>query len=170
MIIFKKEKSSVFDILNMSVYKNGNIKESINASKNYEKNEKIIYQALNLGTQEKQLSKEKEFDKNHLHSKYFGIATHYCLEMMNDFTSISLDYSLKLSQTRYSNYLNIDDFFAIKNRLELLIENETFKSLIENSQFITEQSLLYKEEIKIIDLLLFKEDTYYIIDYKTTTE
>ncbi len=30
--------------------------------------------------------------------------------------------------------------------------------------------MIYKEEIKIIDLLLFKEDTYYIIDYKTTKD
>ena len=170
MIIFKKEKSSVFDILNMSACKIGSIKESINISKNYEKTQKVIYTPLNLGTQEKQLTKEKELDQNHLYSKYYGIATHYCLEMMNDFNLNSLDYSLKLSQTRYSNYLNEDDFDSIKTRLELLLENETFKELIKNTQFITEQSLLYKEEIKIIDLLLFKDDTYYIIDYKTTKE
>jgi exodeoxyribonuclease V beta subunit len=30
--------------------------------------------------------------------------------------------------------------------------------------------LVYKEEIKIIDLLLFKDNNYYIIDYKTTKE
>lgn len=170
MIIFKKEKSSVFDILNMSACKIGSIKESINISKNYEKTQKVIYTPLNLGTQEKQLTKEKELDQNHLYSKYYGIATHYCLEMMNDFNLNSLDYSLKLSQTRYSNYLNEDDFASIKTRLELLLENEIFKELIKNTQFITEQSLLYKEEIKIIDLLLFKDDTYYIIDYKTTKE
>ena len=170
MIIFKKEKSSVFDILNMSPCKVGTIKESINISKNYEKVEKVIYTPLNLGTQEKQLSKEKELDQNHLYSKYYGIATHYCLEMMNDFNLNSLEYSLKLSQTRYSNYLNEDDFASIKTRLELLLENETFKEIIKDTQFITEQSLLYKEEIKIIDLLLFKDDTYYIIDYKTTKE
>ncbi len=170
MIIFKKEKSSVFDVLNMSACKVGTIKESINISKNYEKVEKVIYTPLNLGTQEKQLSKEKELDQNHLYSKYYGIATHYCLEMMNDFNLNSLEYSLKLSQTRYSNYLNEDDFASIKTRLELLLENETFKEIIKDTQFITEQSLLYKEEIKIIDLLLFKDDTYYIIDYKTTKE
>ena len=71
MIKNKKIKSSVFDILNMSPCKIGNIIQSINISKNYEKNEKIIYIPLNLGTQEKQLSKEKEFDQNHLYSKYF---------------------------------------------------------------------------------------------------
>ena len=57
-----------------------------------------------------------------------------------------------------------------KNRILLLINNEKFSSLIKDSEFITEQSLVYKEEIKIIDLLLFKDNNYYIIDYKTTKE
>jgi exodeoxyribonuclease V beta subunit len=42
--------------------------------------------------------------------------------------------------------------------------------LIKDSEFISEQSIIYKEEIKIIDLLLYKNDSYYILDYKTTKE
>lgn len=170
MIIFKKEKSSVFDILNMKPTQIGTIIQSQNISKNYEKVEKVFYTPMNLGTQEKQISKEKEFDENHLKAKYFGLATHYCLEMMNEFNSDSLLYSLNLAKTRYSNFLDELDFVDIKNRLSLLVKNEKFLLLIKNSEFITEQSLVYKEEIKIIDLLLFKEGNYYIIDYKTTKD
>lgn len=170
MIIFKKIKSSVFDILNMKVCKIGKIKESINLSINKDEKNIVSYTPLDLGTQEKQISKEKELDVDHLHAKYFGLATHYCLEMMNEFDEKNLDYSMDLVQTRYSNYLSEDDFFDIKNRLRFLLNDSTFKSLLENSMFISEQSLIYKEEIKIIDLLLFKEDCFYIIDYKTTKE
>jgi len=170
MIIFKKSKSSVFDVLNMKPTQIGTIIQSQNISKNYEKIEKILYTPMNLGTQEKQISKEKEFDENHLKAKYFGIATHYCLEMMNEFNSDNLFYSLNLAKTRYSNFLDEIDFLDIKNRLSLLVKNEQFLSLIKNSEFITEQSLVYKEEIKIIDLLLFKDGNYYIIDYKTTKD
>ena len=170
MIIFKKIKSSVFDILNMSPCKIGNIIQSINISKNYDKIEKIVYTPLNLGTQDKQLANEKELDENHLHAKYFGITTHYCLEMMDEFTIDCLEYTLKLAISRYSNYLNEVDFIDIKNRISMLIKNNDFISIINDSEFITEQSLIYKEEIKIIDLLLFKNDTYYIIDYKTTKD
>lgn len=170
MIIFKKSKSSVFDVLNMKPTQIGTIIQSQNISKNYEKIEKILYTPMNLGTQEKQISKEKEFDENHLKAKYFGIATHYCLEMMNEFNSDNLLYSLNLAKTRYSNFLDEIDFLDIKNRLSLLINNENFLSLIKDSEFITEQSLVYKEEIKIIDLLLFKDGNYYIIDYKTTKD
>ena len=170
MIVFKKAKSSVFDILNMKPIQIGTIIESQNLAKNYEKTEKISYIPLDLGTQEKQISKEKDYEEDYLKAKYFGIATHYCLEMMNDFTVDNLNYSLNLAKTRYSNFLADEDFIDIKNRILLLVNNEKFSSLLKNSEFITEQSLVYKEEIKIIDLLLFKDGNYYIIDYKTTKE
>lgn len=170
MIIFKKEKSSVFDILNMNVCKIGKIIESSNLVKIDEGKNIISYTPLNLGTQEKQIVKEKEIEVNHLHAKYFGLATHYCLEMMNDFSKENLKYFVNLSKTRFSNYLNDEDFVDIERRLNFLLNNELFNSIIINSSFISEQALIYKEEIKIIDLLLYKDGSYYIIDYKTTKE
>jgi exodeoxyribonuclease V beta subunit len=170
MIIFKKEKSSVFDILSMKALKLGQVVQSTNVSKNYEKNEKVVYIPMDLGLQEKQISKEKDVDDNRLHSKYFGLATHFCLEMMNDFTSNDLKYCLNLAKTRYSNYLNENDFINIKNRITILLDNKLFNDLVRDSKFITEQALVYNGEIRIIDLLLYKDDKYYIFDYKTTKE
>lgn len=170
MIIFKKEKSSVFDILNMNVCKIGKIINSSNLVKNIEEKSIISYTPLNLGTQEKQITKEKELKENHLHSRYFGLATHYCLEMLNNFSFNDLKYTLNLARTRFSNYLSDKDFIDIENRLTHLINNDFFKFLITNSVLTSEQSLIYKEELKIIDLLIFKDDTYYILDYKTTKE
>ncbi|WP_152020443.1 RecB-like helicase [Aliarcobacter butzleri] len=170
MIIFKKEKSSVFDILNMNVCKIGKIINSSNLVKNIEEKSIISYSPLNLGTQEKQIVKEKELKENHLHSRYFGLATHYCLEMLNNFSFNDLKYTLNLARTRFSNYLNDKDFIDIENRLAHLINNDFFKFLITNSVLTSEQSLIYKEELKIIDLLIYKDDTYYILDYKTTKE
>lgn len=170
MIIFKKEKSSVFDILNMNVCKIGKIINSSNLVKNIEEKSIISYTPLNLGTQEKQIVKEKELKENHLHSRYFGLATHYCLEMLNNFSFNDLKYTLNLARTRFSNYLNDKDFIDIENRLTHLINNDFFKFLITNSVLTSEQSLIYKEELKIIDLLIYKDDTYYILDYKTTKE
>lgn len=170
MIIFKKQKSSVFDILNMNVCKIGNIKESLHINNEVKKIERYEYKPLDLGTQEKQLSKEKELEVDHLHAKYFGLATHYCLEMISNFDEENLSYVINLAKTRYSNYLSEIDFDDIEKRIELLIKNEMFLSLIKDSEFITEQSLIYKEEVKIIDLLLYKDDTYFIVDYKTTKE
>lgn len=170
MIIFKKEKSSVFDILNMNVCKIGKMINSSNLVKNIEEKSIISYTPLNLGIQEKQIVKEKELKENHLHSRYFGLATHYCLEMLNNFSFNDLKYTLNLARTRFSNYLNDKDFIDIENRLAHLINNDFFKFLITNSVLTSEQSLIYKEELKIIDLLIYKDDTYYILDYKTTKE
>lgn len=170
MIIFKKEKSSVFDILNMNVCKIGKMINSSNLVKNIEEKSIISYTPLNLGTQEKQIVKEKELKENHLHSRYFGLATHYCLEMLNNFSFNDLKYILNLARTRFSNYLSDKDFIDIENRLAHLINNDFFKFLITNSVLTSEQSLIYKEELKIIDLLIYKDDTYYILDYKTTKE
>lgn len=89
---------------------------------------------------------------------------------MDEFDIDSLDYCINLSKSRYSNYLESNDFEKIKNRIFNLLENKTFQELIKDSQFISEQSIIYKEEIKIIDLLLYKNDSFYIIDYKTTKE
>ena len=170
MIIFKKEKSSVFDILNMNVCKIGKMINSSNLVKDIEEKSIISYTPLNLGTQEKQITKEKELKENHLHSRYFGLATHYCLEMLNNFSFNDLKYTLNLARTRFSNYLSDKDFTDIENRLAHLINNDFFKFLITNSVLTSEQSLIYKEELKIIDLLIYKDDTYYILDYKTTKE
>ena len=170
MIIFKKEKSSVFELLNMSVCKIGEITKSSFMNKNSVENQIYDYKPLNLGTQEKQFSKEKEFEENHLHAKYFGLATHYTLEMMNSFDQNSLSYAMELTKTRYSNFLVEEDFTDIKSRLSLLLSDSFFMELIKDAQFISEQSLIYKDEVKIIDLLLFKNDSYFIVDYKTTKE
>ena len=170
MIIFKKAKSSVFDILSMSPVTMGNIIESSNISKNYEKVEPISYTPLDLGVQDMQIAKEKDLGDNILHAKYFGIATHFCLEMMDEFTLDSLAHCINLAKTRYSSYLTQSDFDDITNRITMLLRDDKFKEFIEGSDFITEQSLIYQGEIKIIDLLLKKDDKYYIFDYKTTKE
>ena len=170
MVIFKKPEKSVFDLLNLKVEVLGNIVISENKSKNYEKIEKVTYIPLNLGTQEKPISKTNEEKDYTLHSKYFGIATHYCLEMMNDFEEDSLEYAINLVRNRYSTYLGNSDFINIKKRVLKLIENQEFKNLLSNSSSSKEQALIYKNELKVIDLLVKKDDKYYIFDYKTTKD
>lgn len=169
LVIFKKEKSSVFDKLGLHDGKVGNIIISSDIKNEVEKVEKVEFTPLDLGKQEKQLSKEdnKEYS---LHSKYFGIATHFCLEMMKTFTPSSLFHALNVTKSRYSSYLSSQDFDDIENRVKCLIEDGAFMEFVKNSEFITEQALMYKNEVKIIDLLLKKEDRLYIFDYKTTQE
>lgn len=170
MIIFKKSKSSVFEYLNLKVFKIGELIKSEKLLKTNIQNELIDYKPLHLGTQDRQISSNKDLDAELLHSKYFGIASHYCLEMMNEFTKKELETSILLTKSRFSNFLSQKDFFDIEFRIESLIKDRFFSSLVDNSIFSTEQSIMYKGEIKILDLLVFKNAKYYIIDYKTTKQ
>ncbi len=168
MIIFKKPQKSVFDLLSLKEEKIGEIIKSSNKTINYEKVEKVLYSKLDLGKQDKQISKTQLEKDYTLHAKYFGIATHYCLEMMNDFDVKSLRNALTLVKNRYSLYLQNEDFLNIEKRVLKLIENDEFQEIIKGASFNKEQALIYKNELKIIDLLAIKDDKYFIFDYKTT--
>ena len=85
MIIFKKQKSSVFDILNMNVCKIGNIKESLHINNEVKNIERYEYIPFRFRNTRKTTFKKKELEVDHLHAKYFGLATHYCLEMISNF-------------------------------------------------------------------------------------
>ncbi|RXJ88600.1 recombinase RecB [Arcobacter sp. CECT 8983] len=168
MIIFKKPEKSVFDLLDLKPNILGEIVISDNKTKNYEKTSKISYQGLNLGKQDKPIAVENDDEEYTLHAKYFGIATHYCLEMMNSFDESSLNLSINLVKNRYSNYLDDNDIQNIKNRVSNLLLNNEFMELIKEGNFSKEQSLIYKNELRIIDLLVEKDNKYFIFDYKTT--
>ena len=169
LIIFKKCEKSVFDILNLTPMALGqlNINEKIIREKIIK--EKVSYIPLDLGKQDIKKSKVIPNDYT-LHAKYFGIATHYCLEMMKDFTQESLNFCIGLTKSKYSNYLNDVDFEDIYRRIVLLVNHDGFQNLISHSTFTKEQALKYDDEKKIIDLLVLKEDKYLIFDYKTTQE
>ncbi len=170
MIIFKKKEKSVFDLISLELQTLGEIVKSKNQSKNYEKIDKVTYLPLDLGRQDKPISKEQDDKEYSLHSRYFGIATHYCLEMMNEFNQDSLEYAINLVINRFSNYLSENDFKNIKKRVLYLLENKEFQNIVNNANLNKEQSLIYKNELKIIDLLVEKDNKYYIFDYKTTKE
>ncbi|WP_418186329.1 RecB-like helicase [Aliarcobacter lanthieri] len=170
LIIFKKEKNSAFDILNLSECKIGNLiqSQSLNTEK---KLDKVSYSPLYLGKQEQKIVNEKGVEENELlKARYIGLATHYVLEMMSDFTISSMLYAINLSKARYSNYLDEIDFVKIERIVKNLVENNFFQELLSNSKIVHEQALIYKEELKIVDLLLFKDNCFYIIDYKTTRQ
>ncbi|RXJ87467.1 RecB-like helicase [Arcobacter sp. CECT 8985] len=173
LIIFKKQKSSVFDILGVNSLIIGSIIPSSNKSINYDKVDKIDYTPLNLGKQDNIIKKDEDDEKDYsdsLYNRYFGLATHYCLEMLASFDKSSLKKSIDFARFKYSLYLNEEDFEKIEYRISLMLQNKQFQQLINSASFTSEQSIIYNQEIKIIDLFVQKGDEYYIFDYKTTKE
>jgi exodeoxyribonuclease V beta subunit len=168
LIVFKKEKQSVFDILSykLDIQELGQLHIE-SSDKKVSSLGSINYNPLHLGVQEVQ-KKDKIDDIDNLKARYFGIATHYCLEMMNKFDKYSLDFSIELTITKYSNLLDKSDFDDLYNRIELLINSSEFQTILKQSEYSKEQELIYNNELKIIDLLVESENEYTIIDYKTT--
>jgi exodeoxyribonuclease V beta subunit len=170
LLVIKKVKNSVFDCLAMTPTMIGKLtikKREFIAQKSVEP---LVYTPLNLGKQEQKISQSKHESNYSLHAKYFGLATHYCLEMMKDFDEKSLRYALNLSKSRYNTYLNANDFEDIKNRILQLIQHLPFQEILYNRHWVKEQALMYKNEVRIIDLLVYSENRCYIFDYKTTQE
>ncbi len=170
MIVFKKSKSSVFEILgsNCNIQTTGRL--YVEDSKNI-KPKKVIevdYQPLNLGQQEKQIKKE-EISELNIKARYFGLSTHYCLEMMSGFDKDSLDKSIDITKSIYSGMLEEKDFDDIYKRIEMLINNDRFKNIVANADIFKEQALMFESKVKILDLLVKKDNKYLICDYKTTT-
>ena len=168
MIVFKKPKSSVFDLLEgVELQKNGQLILSNKKVLKEKINRPIVYNPLDLGLQEKE--KKALEDDDSIIARYFGIATHYTLEMMRSFDISSLDSAIDMCRARFSKYLLSDHFDDIKNRVGLLVEDTVFKEIVKDAIYTKEQSIIYNGEHNIMDLLVFKDDKIFIIDYKTTT-
>jgi exodeoxyribonuclease V beta subunit len=171
MFIFKKAKSSVFDILGSKCKLQiiGKLYiENIQSNKTNTTLE-LDYKPLNLGQQDKQTPSDDMDNQLNIKAKYFGIATHYCLEMMGSFTLNSLDTSISITKSKYCTMLDDTAFDEIYKRIKLLIQNQQFQDIVLNATYFKEQTIMFDKSIKILDLLIKKDNKYFIIDYKTTT-
>ncbi len=186
LFILKLDKSSVFEELNLVPSILGKIQFTKNEEKELkQEEEKLSYTPKILGQQEKSSKTKQITDSGQIYSikaKVFGLATHFMLELMPDFTSASIDFSFNLMQNKYKNQLDENEEKDIKNRITNLCQNQSFLALIDGAKILKEQAFVYKNEVKIMDLLLEKgkekdgqedkqKDTeYFIFDYKTTKE
>ena len=170
LIIFKKEKQSEFDILNYDFTPREIGKLHISKSDiEIKDTPDVEYNSLSLGVQEVPKTSSNETTSS-IKAKYFGLCTHYCLEMMKNFDKNSLDFAINIAKNKYNNYLNEIEFNEIYKRIEMLLDTKDFKTLISNKQFTKEQELIFKNDIKIIDLLLYDKNQYIIVDYKTSDQ
>jgi len=170
MIVLKKDKGSVFDLLGDFPLKTiGSLYLSAKKKKQSESIKAVSYTPLNLGYQDK-TKKEKDSTTSNLKARYFGIATHYCLEMMKIFDRGSLEKAILIVKNKFANILDEQELSDVYKRVELLIENDTFQDIVNENTFTKEQELMFDNEHKIIDLLVKTKDGYVVVDYKTTYE
>ena len=170
MIVLKKEKNSVFDLLGDFPLKTiGSLHKEIVHKKETNSEQDVEYKPLNLGYQEKSKSTQDN-SIGSLKARYFGIATHYCLEMMKNFDIKSLEKAFVNTQNKYGNFLDENEFEDLYNRIAFLVSDTKFQEIVAKSSFTKEQALMFNDEHKIIDLLVQNKNGYVVIDYKTTTQ
>ncbi|BFU77558.1 RecB-like helicase [Arcobacter sp. 15-2] len=170
MIVLKKEKNSVFDLLGDFPLKTiGSLHKEIVHKKVRNSEQDVEYKPLNLGYQEKSKSTQDN-SIGSLKARYFGIATHYCLEMMKNFDTKSLEKAFVNTQNKYGNFLDENEFEDLYNRIALLVSDTKFQEIVDKSSFTKEQALMFNDEHKIIDLLVQNKNGYVVVDYKTTTQ
>ena len=165
MIIIRKPKASIFDIIGMTPIVVGEFHTNF-IEKPIETTQKPKRVITYYGIQEiESVEEEEEKDYNAI---LFGTAMHYTLEMMSSFSITSLAQALVATKNCYGLELSDEQFMDIKKRILELISNEKFKKLLNGATIIKEQSVCFNDEVKQIDLLLSYDEYNIVLDYKSS--
>ena len=170
LIVIKKPKGSIFDEIGMSPMELGGLRQvqatnSTSVPKLVEGVEDKVT-ISNYGTQE--VKQEKEDEEKDYEAILFGTALHYTLEMLSSFDEESLIAAMNALQNRYGQVLTSEQTNEIRDRVLRLIRNNDFNALLEGATLSKEQSLSFNGELKQIDLLLEYDESYMVIDYKSS--
>ncbi len=166
MIVIRKPKASIFDPLGMTPMSIGSLSPVGSISSNEIDEPQAPITLTHYGTQE--VTHSDEEDEKDYEAILFGTALHYTLEMMRAFDTESLTLALLATKNRYGLELNLPQLEDIKHRIEMLLHEEAFISLLTGAEISKEQSLSFAEEFKQIDLLLEYEDHCVVLDYKSS--
>jgi len=168
LFVFKKQKYSSFEDLDLTEnsfgkFPKGDKKEIL---ENIE--EQFVYQDFKVGKQEI-IKKEKDDNiQEDLKSINFGLALHYMLEMLNNFEINSIDNAFIAMKNRFLEVLDIESLNNIKNRIQNLLKDKIFLTMIKDKHIYKELPFLYNNKLRQVDLLLEDKNGYIVIDYKSS--
>ena len=166
--VIAKEKSSWFDPLELAAGEMGVLPYKERRSFKPPEEATVAYRGEKYGRQEETVSTPKEaaydFD-----AVQYGLALHYTLEMMGEFTRDALETAIESMRNRYGAFLKEGTVESIRQRLVRLINDATFQTL-SSGEKRKEQMMRHKGSIHVIDLLVYDGEKWVIIDYKTGRE
>jgi exodeoxyribonuclease V beta subunit len=167
LFIFQKSKSSAFALLDLAKGSHGElVVETFVKPKSVAK-QAMQYESLYYGTQSDLLALETQ-SQEELSSITFGLALHYLLEMMENFTLQALHEASKVVQNKYGFFLREQGMQDIVQRVSRLVQNSEFLELSKGVCY-KEKALRYKNNLRYLDLLVHKEDgSYVVVDYKSS--
>ncbi len=166
LFIIKKPKDSRFDLLALDVQTRGTLDIARKKMTPPTPDIALEYEPLSLGRQEEVLKKEDEIETDH-HAITFGLALHYTLEMMADFTMSALENALHVTHNRYGGVLDEAAFSSIQKRIGMALQDTQFQALV-SGKIYKEQPITFGGELRYIDLLVRHEDKWIVIDYKSS--
>jgi ATP-dependent exoDNAse (exonuclease V) beta subunit len=167
LMICSKKEGSAFELLGLSPMTKGEIQTKQTTHKQVDL-VKMEENFTRFGSQKQELV-EEEKEGNNFYASQYGLAMHYCLEMMRDFSKESLELAYKAMYNRYLLLLGQRALLEIKKRIVHLLESEEFSKIIKDAKrVLKEQPLIYNGQRKQIDLLIEKESEVFILDYKSS--
>ena len=165
----QKSKDSAFALLELSAGVHGKLLCSSQNDTHAVKDEfeLLEYKPLYYGTQNEILALERESNED-LSAINFGLAMHYMLEMICEFSLDKLENALDMTQNKFGYSLESGQLEDIQNRVTNLIKDEKFISL-SRGECYKEKAIRYKNNLRYVDLLVKDEDgRWNVIDYKSS--
>lgn len=169
LFIVTKEKDSMFEQLDLQEQTLGVLEIKQKEVAVQEMPTPLKYESSYYGTQSDilEVAQSEEGDQKAIN---FGLALHYLLQMMQNFTQESAKEAYDAMLNRYGMLLDADEIKDITNRAKRLIQDKTFLRLCEGV-CMREKGMLVDGELRFMDLLVEKEDgTFNIIDYKSSKQ
>ena len=168
LIVIKKSKDSMFDILDLSVSSFGILRvERTKQEIKQKTSDALKYEDEYYGAQS-DIVKTEEEDEVDIKAQNFGTALHFMLEMIGGFEYEYISDAKDMLLNRFGDILEDSEIDEIVNRVNLLVQHQEFLELCEGEPF-KEQSLRYNNNLLYIDLLVkHKDGIWKIIDYKSS--
>jgi len=170
LVIIKKSKGSLFEILDIESSKFGTLilKDNLTLQDKTQTDKKgLEFYDKFYGTQSDVVTQEED-DEEDLKAINFGLAMHYMLEMLGSFEKESITDAKNMMINRFGNLLDNDEIEDITTRVSMLLEDKLFLKLI-NGKVYKEKAIRYKNNLRYLDLLIQQDNLWNIIDYKSST-
>ena len=170
LFIIMKEKDSNFADLDLAPSIAGSLEVTKKAvdSKKSKILKTLNYKSMYYGTQS-DILKLEENTKEDLKAINFGLAMHYMLEMLEDFSLDAIENASHMTLNKYGFILDADEVKDIAQRVKRLVSSQDFLSLV-NGEVYKEQAIRYKKNLRYIDLLVKSDEdaVWNVIDYKSS--
>ena len=167
LIVCKKDKNSAFEPICLEEMSIGSLEITKDKSSEEEEFEEFEYKSVYVGLQDTGGSELEDKSVGDIRSVNFGLAMHYMLEILDGFRVDDIDRAYWSMKNRYEMLLFDGDCEEIKSRVERLLDDGRFLELVDGKIY-KELMISYSGKIKQLDLLVEKDDSFVIVDYKSS--